>query len=300
MTLTRDSLLPGVRSCWVVVLVVMTGLSVSVVAVGQEKAVLVGSTSPAFLREAVGQLVDRVSPIEGTIDVGSDAEVTFDAGSRWSAKVPYAAITHLTYGVEASGQARGIRLAFPWPGSSQFTNKPHYVLTVIHRTQTGADQADVFELGKKLVRPVFEALERRTARRVEFLSVDACMELKSPKDCGLGSPDELRGLKRVHIDTRGNAQHREGIVAEIEKATLGLEVVAAVESAEISLRFHGQRFNEAGKNIDGGRGEVTILRNPDSPVVLVFTDRDTSVWGRAPSSNFGSAFVKAYRNANNR
>jgi hypothetical protein len=87
LALTRDSLLPGVRSCWVVVLVVMTGLSMSVVAVGQEKAVLVGSTSPAFLEEAVGQLVDRRSPIEGTIDVGSDAELTFDAGSRWSARV---------------------------------------------------------------------------------------------------------------------------------------------------------------------------------------------------------------------
>ena len=299
LPLSRDFLLFG-RSRFLLAFVVLTGFSVSVVAVGKDRAVLVGSTDPAFLREAVGQLVDGVSPIEGTIVVGSEAELIFNAGSRWSTKLLYAAITHLTYGVEPSRQVRGVRLAFPWPGSSQFTDKPHYVLTVIHRDQTGTEQSDVFELGKNLVRPLLEALERRTAKRVAFLSVDACLKLKSPEECGVGSPDELRGLKRVHVDTRGNAEHRDHIVAEIRKATLGLEVVAAAEDAEISLKFHGQVFNESGKNIDGGRGEVMIFQNSDSHVVLVFTDRDTSVWGRAPAINFGAEFVRLYRKANGR
>lgn len=296
LPLTRDSLQWGARSVWLMVLVLVSGLS-SVMAVGRDKAVLVGSTSPTFLDHAIRQAVDGRPPIEGTIDITSDAALAFDAGSRWSAKLPYAAITQLTYGVEASRQARGIRIAFPWPGSSQFTDKPHYILTVVRRQQSGAEDSDVFELGRDLVRPVIETLERRTGIRVEFLSVDACLTLKTAKDCRLGSPDELRGLKRVHVDARNNAKHRADIVAEIENANVGLQVVAGAEDAEILLRFHGERFFED-KTIDGGRGEVTVVRNSDSVVVLQFTDRDTSVWGRAPSINFSREFVKAYKKAN--
>jgi hypothetical protein len=266
-------------------------------AVGRDKAVLVGSTSPTFLEHAIRHALDATRPIEGTIDIASDADLAFDAGSRWSAKVPYASITQLTYGVEASPQARGIRIAFPWPGSSQFTSKPHYILTVVRRQQSGAEESDVFELGTELVRPVIETLERRTGMRVEFLSVDACLTLKTAEDCRLGSPEELRGLRRVHVDARNNAKHRADIVSEIETANVGLQVVAAPEEAEILLRFHGQRFIED-KTIDGGRGEVTVIRKSDSVVVLQFTDRDTSVWGRAPSMNFGREFVKAYKKAN--
>jgi hypothetical protein len=265
-------------------------------AVGRDKAVLVWSSRPAFLGLALRQAAEGKRPIEGTIDIGSDAELAFDAGSRWSAKLPYATITHLTYGVEAGGQVR-IRVPFPWPGSSQFTDKPHYILTIIRREQSGAEQSDIFELGANLVRPVIAALERRTAMRVEFLSVDACLALKNATDCRLGNPDALRGLKRVHVEARGDAKQRADIVSEIENAGLGLQVVDRPEDAEILLRFYGQRFFED-KKIDGGRGEVTVLRVPDAIVVLQFIDRDTSIWGRAPSINFGREFVKAYKKAN--
>ena len=67
---------------------------------------------------------------------------------------------------------------------------------------------------------MIDTLERRTDKRVEFLTVDACMQLKSPKDSGFGSPDELRGLKRVHIDTRGNAARRERIALQRSKRRL--------------------------------------------------------------------------------
>jgi hypothetical protein len=215
-------------------------------------------------------------------------------------KVPYAAITHLTYGREVGTLGRGrLSIVFPWAGSSQFTDRPHYIFTIIRQDPTGAEQSDGFELGRNLVRPILDTLERRTEKRVEFLSVDACLKLKTAKDCRIGNPDELRGLRRVHVDARNDAQHLTDIVSEIEKADLGLQVVARQEYAEIILRFHGERFFED-KTIDGGRGEVTIVRHPDSVVVLQFTDRDTSVWGRPPSINFGREFVKAYKKANTR
>jgi hypothetical protein len=58
-----------------------------------------------------------------------------------------------------------------------------------------------------------------------------------------------------------------------------------------------RRFFED-KTIDGGRGEVTVIRKSGSVVVVQFTARDTSVWGRAPSINFGREFVKACKKAN--
>jgi hypothetical protein len=270
-------------------------------AVDRDKAVLVGSTSPGFGDEATRERdwIVGWSTIQGRIDSSSDAALTFDAGSRWSVTIPYARIAHVTYGREVGRQVRGLTLAFPWAGSSQFTDKPHYLLTVIYQDETGAHLAEVFELGANLIRPILDTLERRTKTRVEFLGVDACLTLHSPKECRFGSPGELRGLRRVHVDARGNSEYRNDIVAEIERAHLGLELVTQVEEAEIVLRFHGARFFE-GKTIDGGRGEVTIARNPDSVVVLQFTDRDTSVWGRAPSINFGREFVKAYIKANGR
>jgi hypothetical protein len=290
--------------------------SVVGLAVGADRAVWVASTSAGFMTAGMGERKWRTgrSPTEGTIAIGSDG-LTFDAGSRGSVKIPYAAITRLTYGREVGSPTRlgdtsvtiggdvqvvkGLIIVPPWPGSTQFTNKPHYILTIIRQDQTGAAQSDVFELGGNLVRPIFDTLERRTEKQVEFLSVDACLTLKTAKDCRLGNPEQLRGLRRVHVDARNDAKHLANIVSEIENADLGLQVVARPEDAEILLRFHGQRFVED-KTIDCGRGEVTIGRHPDSVVVLQFTDRDTSVWGRSPSLNFGREFVKAYKKANTR
>jgi hypothetical protein len=291
--LVSQALLPIVLSlvCW----------SAVGQAMGGDRAVWIASTSPGFMKEATRERkwLALLSPIQGTIDISSDG-LTFDAGSRGSVKVPYAAITHLTYGREVGTLGRGrLSIVFPWAGSSQFTDRPHYIFTIIRQDPTGAEQSDGFELGRNLVRPILDTLERRTEKRVEFLSVDACLKLKTAKDCRIGNPDELRGLRRVHVDARNDAQHLTDIVSEIEKADLGLQVVARPEDAEILLRFHGERFFED-KTIDGGRGEVTIVRHPDSVVVLQFTDRDTSVWGRPPSINFGREFVKAYKKANTR
>ena len=289
--------------------------SVVGLAVGADRAVWVASTSAGFMRAAMKERKWRTgrSPIEGTIAIGSDG-LTFDAGRRGSVTIPYAAITRLTYGREVGSPTlgdmsiivggdleivKGLIIVPPWPGSTQFTDRPHYILTIIRQDQTGAAQSDVFELGGNLVRPIFDTLERRTEKQVEFLSVDACLTLKTAKDCRWGNPEQLRGLKRVHVDARNDAKHVANIVSEIEDANLGLQIVARPEDAEILLRFHGERFVED-KTIDGGRGEVTIGRHPDSVVVLQFTDRHTSVWGRSPSLNFGREFVKAYKKANTR
>jgi len=275
--------------------------SIAGLAVDDAKAVLLASTNPNFVIEGTRsrKWITGVSPIEGTINITSDAELVFDGGPRWSVRIPYANITHLTYGREVGRRVKGLVIVFPWAGSSQFTDKPHYILTVIRQAESGAEQCEAFELGRNLVRPILDMLERRTEKRVEFLSADACLVMKTAKECRLGNPDELRGLTRVHVDTRGAAEYRANIVSELENAGLGLQVVAQPEDAEIFLRFHGQRFFED-KTIDGGRGEVTVVRDHDSVVVLQFTDRDTSVWGRAPSINFGREFVKAYKKANAR
>ena len=293
-----------VRQCCAVMLMLVACFPAVGQAVGKNKAALVGSTAYGFLQEALKDnrwLVFGPPKLEGEMDTTSGSEFTFDAGKRWSLTVPYTAITELTYGRSISNRAPdGLRMFFPWQGSSQFTNKAHYILTVLYQDQTGSEQCAVFELGRDVVRPMLETLESRTTKAVDFLSVDACMRFKSPEDCGFGSPGELKGLKSVHVDARGNAEYRDNIILEIEESGLDLELVADAQDAEIILAFHGERFWESGKNIDGGRGEIVVVRETGSHVVFLFTDRDTSIWGRAPSINFGREFVKAYKKANER
>ena len=91
------------------VLSVMLALVWSVVAlaVGADRAVWVASTSAGFMTAGMGESKWRTgrSATEGTIAIGSDG-LTFDAGSRGSLKVPYAAITRLTYGREVGSPTR--------------------------------------------------------------------------------------------------------------------------------------------------------------------------------------------------
>ena len=76
MRFQRHSLLRFLRSRCVVVFALLTALQGVGLAVGRDKALLVGSTNPGFLKEAVygGKWITWDWPeIEGRIDFKSDA-----------------------------------------------------------------------------------------------------------------------------------------------------------------------------------------------------------------------------------
>lgn len=58
-------------------------------------------------------------------------------------------------------------------------------------------------------------------------------------DVEYGKLSDLKGLKKVFVDTGADMKSRERILKEIEKAKLGLELLDSAEGAEIILNFGG-------------------------------------------------------------
>jgi hypothetical protein len=136
---------------------------------------------------------------------------------------------------------------------------------------------------------------------VEFTHAIACVQYKTPDECGHGQPRELKGLTKVFIDTRSRTD-RDRIAAEIAAAQLGLTVLDDVRDAEIVLRYEGEFVVETGSQFammgglptDAGRGEVWTVRDGRPRVVVMFEDIKTSRLEKHPATNFGRTFVDAY------
>ena len=58
-----------------------------------------------------------------------------------------------------------------------------------------------------------------------------------------GQPSDLKGLKKVYVDTGPDTKNRDSIIKDLEKSKLGFEIVDDKADAEILLGF--------------GAGEVT-------------------------------------------
>lgn len=289
----------------------LVSLTTVVFAVGNDKALYVGGTikqfAPPELSRAeriAGALVGGVPPppkVEGRINLTTLSELKFDAGSRGSIVIPYDSVTSVEYGLEPGRRmpkGRGMILVPRWDPTEQFTNNAHNMLTLVYRDPSGTDEAIVLELGKDLIRPTLQALERGAGQAVEFLNVEACMLVRNKADaCGYGRPAELKDLKRVFIDSN-IPEERTLILSEIGKGNADLEVVEVSEGAEIILSFRSQPSYDPNCPCTGGRGEARIVRAAGPRVVLVFTGMKRGFWGDHPAENFGRTFVDAVRSAN--
>jgi hypothetical protein len=216
----------------VVTTVGLITLAPTAAAVDKDKVLYVGGTLKQFAPPEVGRaeavaaaLLGGATPppkIEGRIHLTSDRELTFDAGSRGSLVIPYDGIESIEYGLEAGRRVpkgRGLLLVPRWDPTEQFTDKAHNLLTLVYHDESGAQEAVVLEVGKDLVRPTLQALERGTRRAVDFLNVEACMAFKNNADaCEYGRPSELKGLKRVFVDTNVAVERRNLLLSEIENS----------------------------------------------------------------------------------
>lgn len=286
-----------VRSRCGVAMVVVTGLMTVVLAVGKDKARYIGGNLRDFPKHGLIGAGGELRKVEGPIDTKSDSQLAFDAGRSGSLAIPYSAVSSVAYGLEPHGAAdsRGWINAYPWDPSDQFTREPHYLLTLVYRGNADAVHVVVFELGQDIVRPTLERLEARTGKRIHFDHVTACLEYKTADECNLGTPDELKGLKKVFVDTSSD---RDLIVSEIEKQPLGLQLLPQAEGAEVILKFRTGRSHL--RPVHAGRGEVYIARDGRLRAVIVFANRLTgALFGRdKPATTFGRTFVEAYQQAN--
>jgi hypothetical protein len=124
-----------------------------------------------------------------------------------------------------------------------------------------------------------------------------------------GHPNELRGVKKVFVDTGTDIELRNRILEEIQKRLSDLTIVSAPEDANIHLRFSLKEERNYGVVVPvGGRigipysvgigSVVKVLSGNRVRVLWSFKDSRTRFGERRPSTNFAREFVEAYQKAN--
>lgn len=124
-----------------------------------------------------------------------------------------------------------------------------------------------------------------------------------------GHPDELRGVKKVFVDTGTDIELRNHILEEIRKRLPDLTIVSAPEGADIHLRFALKEERNYGVIVPvrsgigvpysvGVGSVVKVIGDDRVRVLLSFKDSRTRFGERRPSTNFAREFVQAYQRAN--
>jgi len=135
---------------------------------------------------------------------------------------------------------------------------------------------------------------------MQFGEFAACQVYKAADQCGYGTPRDLRGLTKVFVDAGETGDYQALIVAEINKAHLGLELLPGAEGAQIVLRFRGEEISRPDyiQTLHGGRGEVNAIQNGRARTVVAFSGTRLRAFGAKPATKFATAFIEAYQNGN--
>jgi|KBSMisStaDraftv2_1062788.scaffolds.fasta_scaffold01523_10 hypothetical protein len=237
----------------------------------------------------------------------SELAFVFVVGSR-SIMIPYANIVSLQYGhvpreeiMRVAMRGRSIRIPH------EFSPVVNDLLTITYREQDD-EHIMLLWLGREMVRPTLADLERRTGHQTQFDRIGACVQYKTPDECGDGHPRTLRALKRVFIEVEvgPNADNlsRDRIMSEIAKAALGLQLLDSIEDAQVVLRFRADYAptwpGDVGPVLGTklGNGWVSVIQSGRLRELFAFADEKQSVVARMPATNFARAFVREYREAN--
>lgn len=125
-----------------------------------------------------------------------------------------------------------------------------------------------------------------------------------------GHPMELRGVKKVFVDTGVDLDSRDRIIKEIQKGAPALTVASRPEDADVHLRFNlDDEDNYAVIVPAKGRIGIASVSKGAGTVVKVIDDKHVRVlWNhqdskktfldRRPSTSFGREFAKLYRRYN--
>lgn len=127
-----------------------------------------------------------------------------------------------------------------------------------------------------------------------------------------GQPSDLKGLKKVYVDSGPDTKSRDKIIEGLEKSKLGFEIVDDQKDAEILLGYGagavsrkivgsttGSSIYIREKTQRTGQGVVIALnaRGKDR-LVHSFEDVQNSKWERNPVDNYVREFIKVYKKGN--
>jgi TonB family protein len=167
----------------------------------------------------------------------------------------------------------------------------------------------------------------RAARRIKFMvakrggeSVAQSYTVEYPFEFVViedGAPGELRGVRKIFVDTGGDVKEQRNIIGEILARLPKLEVVDAAEEAEVVLEFNSSGRTARGNYVVQGElgypkqvldmtvemklGQGQAVKRVSATklhVLLKFYDPQFNLLERKPSTNFARAFIKAYQQAN--
>jgi hypothetical protein len=137
-----------------------------------------------------------------------------------------------------------------------------------------------------------------------------------PQDFSPGQPSDLKGLKKVYVETSADPDSRRRIIRELNKPELGLTLLDGPDGAEIILDF-GSRTEHHDEKVDlysyvngtygttqvrreilTGRGRAFVVKDGKRRSVMSFENTKSTFWERDPATNFGHAFRKLYKKVN--
>ena len=136
-----------------------------------------------------------------------------------------------------------------------------------------------------------------------------------PQDFSHSQPSDLKGLKKVYVETSADPESRRLIIRELNKPELGLTLLDGPDGAEIILDFGGRTEHRDEKltvyvpypHLDTvqshkqaliGRGRVFVVRDGKPRSVMSFEGPKTAFWERAPATVFGRRFRELYKRVN--
>lgn len=152
-----------------------------------------------------------------------------------------------------------------------------------------------------------------TSLVLTFMLASLCV---AQQNYAYGKPSDLKGLKKVYVNTGPDTQSRDAIIKELEKSKLSFEIVDDVEEAEIRLAFEaGVAADAVVGSVNGDRVTLQERYSRTGVGVIVVQGRDkdriihsfrstqesgpTFMFKRKPVTNFAREFVKIYKKANN-
>lgn len=297
----------GARRILTVALLAAACLTPAVFALAPDQACFhSGGVNPAFLRGGFPAPPNSYG-VKGRIDTTSSAEFVFDAGRKGAIAIPYAAIASITYGGgEASDKPPRYRWSELRYGGARGPHKNYlHLFEIPDPLDPGfTPNESIFELGRDVVRPTLQALERSTGRSITARTVEACLQFRSPVECGYGEPRELKGTRTVFVDVSGYGpsveESYQRITSEIDAARIGVRLVPDAESADMILAFHyhnGCNVPSPNCGPDWAQGEVYVVR-PTGLLVVLLYDQQWYVYRTGLATRFARAFVTAYKTAN--
>jgi hypothetical protein len=119
--------------------------------------------------EHVGGTVAGVPRGRGAMDLTDARELAYRSGP-FELRIAYDNVNQLEYGQQVD---RRYAMAVVISPLLLLSKKRQHFLTIGYTDASGAQQALVFRIDKRSVRPVLASLEARTGRRIEYQDIEA-------------------------------------------------------------------------------------------------------------------------------